>query len=112
MVSRQIAGDYEGFGIVYLEAGLAGKPVIAGDSGGVRDAVFDGINGLLVNPESVDEIAEAILSLYESEILRKELGAQGQRRVVETLTAKKQAEKIYNKLTVSSRRRPGSSFQD
>ncbi|MFA5247848.1 MAG: glycosyltransferase family 4 protein [Patescibacteria group bacterium] len=96
MISRQIAGDYEGFGIVYLEAGLAGKPVIAGDSGGVRDAVFNGINGFLVNPENIESISEAILSLYENKSLRNELGAQGQRRVVETLTAKKQAEKIYN----------------
>jgi phosphatidylinositol alpha-1,6-mannosyltransferase len=95
MVSRQLAGDYEGFGIVYLEAGLAGKPVIAGDSGGVRDAVFNGINGLLVNPENTDEIADAILSLYDNEKLKNELGAQGQRRVVETLTARKQADKIF-----------------
>jgi phosphatidyl-myo-inositol dimannoside synthase len=98
MASRQIAGDYEGFGIVYLEAGLAGKPVIAGNSGGVRDAVFDGINGLLVSPENTGEIADAILSLCESKTLREELGAGGQRRVVETLTAQKQAGKICEKL--------------
>jgi phosphatidylinositol alpha-1,6-mannosyltransferase len=98
MTSRQIGEDYEGFGIVYLEAGLAGKPVIAGDSGGVGDAVFNGINGLLVNPESAEDIANAILSLHKDESFRKELGAQGQRRVVETLTAQKQAEKIYEKL--------------
>ncbi len=99
MVSRQLAGDYEGFGIVYLEAGLAGKPVIAGDSGGVRDAVFNRVNGLLVNPENTDEIADAILFLYDNEEFRNELGAQGQRRVVETLTARKQADKILQILS-------------
>ncbi|MBI4779135.1 glycosyltransferase family 4 protein [Candidatus Falkowbacteria bacterium] len=51
MPSRNINGDFEGFGIVYLEANLAGKPVIAGKSGGVGDAVLDGLHGLLVNSE-------------------------------------------------------------
>jgi phosphatidylinositol alpha-1,6-mannosyltransferase len=93
--SRNINGDYEGFGIVYLEANLAGKPVIAGDSGGVRDAVINNINGLLVNPESVAEIAAAVLKLSSDEKLRKEIGNQGKRRAVENFNAKKQVEKIF-----------------
>jgi len=47
-----LRGDFEGFGIVYLEANLAKKPVIAGDSGGVRDAVVHNLNGLVVDPEN------------------------------------------------------------
>ena len=53
MTSKKIEDDFEGFGIVYLEANLAGKPVIAGDSGGVRDAVHDNLNGLLVIPDNL-----------------------------------------------------------
>lgn len=98
MTSRDIAGDYEGFGIVYLEANLAGKPVIAGDSGGVRDAVLDNVTGLLVNPEDVDSIADAAIDLLRDERLRSELGAAGNRRVVETMSAKKQAEKFHRAL--------------
>jgi phosphatidyl-myo-inositol dimannoside synthase len=98
MVSRNIAGDFEGFGIVYLEAGLAGKPVIAGDSGGVRDAVIDKVSGLLVNPENSAEIAAAVINLAQDETLRAKLGEHGQRRVVEHLSAKNQAEKIYREL--------------
>jgi len=98
MASRNIAGDYEGFGIVYLEANLAGKPVIAGDSGGVRDAVLDNVNGLLVNPESQESIAQAMLDLLENERLCQELGSAGNRRVVETMSAKKQAEKFSKTL--------------
>ena len=64
MPAREEDGDFEGFGIVYLEANSYSKPVIAGDSGGVRDAVKDGVNGLLVNPESVEEIKNAIIKLY------------------------------------------------
>lgn len=98
MASRDISGDYEGFGIVYLEANLAAKPVIAGDSGGVRDAVLDNVNGLLVDPESVSSIAAAVIKLAGDETLRQELGAHGNRRVVETMSAKKQAEKFYSAL--------------
>ena len=53
MPARNIAGDFEGFGIVYLEANLAKKPVIAGDSGGVRDAVVHNLNGLVVDLKTV-----------------------------------------------------------
>jgi phosphatidyl-myo-inositol dimannoside synthase len=98
MPSRNIDGDYEGFGIVYLEANLAGKPVIAGDSGGVRDAVINNVNGLLVNPEDIQEISGAIIKLSKDEDLRRSLGEQGKRRTVENFNAKKSIDKFYNKL--------------
>ena len=77
MVSREIEGDYEGFGIVYLEAGLAGKPCIAGDSGGVRDAVCNNLNGLLVESSNLGAIQNSILKLFENEKLRIQLAKQG-----------------------------------
>ncbi|PIR93051.1 hypothetical protein COT99_02875 [Candidatus Falkowbacteria bacterium CG10_big_fil_rev_8_21_14_0_10_43_10] len=83
MPSRDMDGDFEGFGIVYLEANAHGKPVIAGDSGGVRDAVKDGVNGLLVNPENTEEIADAIIKLYKDDELRIKLGEQGREWVKE-----------------------------
>ena len=98
MPSRNINGDYEGFGIVYLEANLAGKPVIAGDSGGVRDAVINNINGLLVNPENAQEIAAVVIKLASDAKLRQDLGSQGKRRVVENFNAKKLVEKLYREL--------------
>jgi len=96
MPARNIGGDFEGFGIVYLEANLAGKPVIAGDSGGIRDAVVYGENGLLVNPENEEEIAEAIIKLARDENLRKKLGEQGRQRTIEKFDWEKQVKKIYN----------------
>jgi phosphatidylinositol alpha-1,6-mannosyltransferase len=45
-----IAGDVEGFGIVALEAGAAGKPVFAADLEGLRDAVTDGVSGWRLPP--------------------------------------------------------------
>ena len=50
----------EGFGIVFIEAMFYGVPVIAGNKDGSVDALMNGDLGLLVNPEDVDEIENAI----------------------------------------------------
>lgn len=94
MPSRSIGGDFEGFGIVYLEANLAGRPVIAGDSGGVRDAVIDGLNGFLVDPTDTRKIAEKILTLFKDASLRERLGRQGRERAIKDFDWTNQAKKI------------------
>jgi len=98
MPARNINGDFEGFGIVYLEAGLAGKPVIAGRSGGVGDAVIDGLNGLLVDPENINQLASAVIKLALNPELRKKLGEQGRKRAIKEFDWEKQAEKIYKSI--------------
>jgi phosphatidylinositol alpha-1,6-mannosyltransferase len=77
-----LRGDYEGFGIVFLEAGACEKPVIGGRSGGVTDAVFDGLTGYLVDPLSPEDIAAKIKVLLDNPILRKRMGDEGRDRVV------------------------------
>jgi glycosyltransferase involved in cell wall biosynthesis len=57
----------EGFGIVFLEAMACGTPVLAGNLDGSVDAVADGELGLLINPESVPEIAQGLCTLLEKE---------------------------------------------
>ncbi|MCB0162683.1 MAG: glycosyltransferase family 4 protein [Anaerolineae bacterium] len=79
--SLESKGDVEGFGIVFLEANAYGKPVIGGRSGGVPDAVLDGVTGLLVDPNSTDEIASAIIRLLTQTDYARELGENGRRRV-------------------------------
>lgn len=70
-------GEVEGFGIVYLEAGACGKPVVAGRGGGVGEAVQDGVTGLLVDPQDVPQIAGAIVRLLQDPALAAELGRNG-----------------------------------
>ncbi|MFZ0312877.1 MAG: glycosyltransferase family 4 protein [Candidatus Korobacteraceae bacterium] len=67
----------EGFGIALLEASACGKPVIAGRSGGIADAVQDGITGLLVNPIASEEVAAAIVRLLQEPALADRLGQNG-----------------------------------
>jgi glycosyltransferase involved in cell wall biosynthesis len=76
-------GGGEGFGIVYLEAGLHGLPVVGGDVAGARDAVVDGETGLLVDPNDHLAVAEAISELLTNPALAESLGRGGSQRARE-----------------------------
>lgn len=69
-------GDIEGFGIVFLEAAVSGLPVVAGRSGGVPDAVNDGINGFLVDPEDPLSVAERLDLLLTDDNLCRQMGSE------------------------------------
>ncbi len=87
--------DFEGFGIVYLEANIAGKPVIAGNSGGVSEAVEDGVSGILIEPHNINSIAQAIVRLVSQPALRQQLGRQGHDRAVEWFNWERQIARFY-----------------
>ena len=53
----------EGFGIVFLEALGCGKPVLAGNKDGSVDAVLNGAIGVLIDPDNVIEIANALIAI-------------------------------------------------
>ena len=78
---RTSLGDLEGYGLVYFEAAAWGRPVIAGRSGGEVDAVVDGQTGVLVDGESVDQVARAVTSLLTDPRRLELLGEQGRQRV-------------------------------
>lgn len=69
--------NFEGFGIVYLEAGACGKPVVATDAGGVGDAVVNGKTGYIVGEGDTDAIADRLLVLSKDHTIRARLGAAG-----------------------------------
>jgi glycosyltransferase involved in cell wall biosynthesis len=90
LAAQQTGLHFEGFGLVYLEAGAYGLPVIGTRSGGVADAVKDGETGLLVDPQDVDGLAEAMLRLLQDPALAQRLG-QANRLWAETLTWERNA---------------------
>lgn len=98
MPSLDLDGDFEGFGIVYLEANLAGKPVIAGSSGGIRDAVIDGYNGLVVDGRFPGAIKAAIVKLASDPELRQKLGQQGKMRAEKDFSWDKQTKLIFSEI--------------
>ncbi len=82
MPSRLPDGSFagEGFGIVYLEAGAYGKPVLAGNVAGALDAVADGESGLLVDPADHLAVAAAATKLLLDRDLARRLGEAGAAR--------------------------------
>ena len=99
MISRQLKNeDAEGFGIVYLEANMFGKPVIAGKSGGVAEAVLDNETGILVEPTDQHEIISAIEKLLKNPEEAKRLGENGRWRVEEEFQWNNQAELLIERI--------------
>jgi glycosyltransferase involved in cell wall biosynthesis len=70
---------HEGWGMVVMEAAAHGRPTLAFDVAGVRDAVVDGETGVLVKTE--DEMIEEWLRLAGANGLRERLGAAARARV-------------------------------
>lgn len=66
----------EGQGIALLEAQATGKPVVAFNVGGVREAVVDKETGFLMKPDS-RQLAEAVLKLLSNYSLREKMGSRG-----------------------------------
>ena len=81
MPNREIDGDTEGFGIVYLESAASGKPALTGLAGGTGSAVLDGETGLRVDGERVDTIAEGLARLLRDGDLARDMGRKGRERV-------------------------------
>jgi len=92
MPNREINGDTEGFGMVFVEAAACGTPSIAGMAGGTGAAVLDGETGLRVNGADGTEVAEALLRLLRSAELAERLARQGLERTRRELSWRRVAE--------------------
>jgi phosphatidylinositol alpha-1,6-mannosyltransferase len=81
----------EGFGIVYLEAAIAGLCAVGSKSGGVLEAVLDEKTGLLAMENNTNDTAKKIIRILQDENLRKQLASQAQKRAVEEFSWSKRA---------------------
>ncbi len=70
----RVPNDMEGFGISILEAASSGIPVVASRLEGIADAIKDGENGLLAEPENAEEWIRTVRKLCDDESARKHLG--------------------------------------
>jgi len=73
----------EGLARVLPQALIAGKPVVSYDVDGAREVVLPEITGLLLPPQSVEPLAEALIRLAADPALRDRMGAEGRRRMAE-----------------------------
>ena len=84
-----VPSRYESFGLVLLEGMMLGKPVIAGDAGGMRYIVEDGGNGFRFPPGDAVALADAIRRLATSAELRERFGRRSREIYEERYTAEK-----------------------
>ena len=96
MPNRDIDGDSEGFGLVFLEAAASGKPAVAGKVGGTGSAVVDGETGLLVDGENVAEIAKILRLLLSDPELSERMGHAARQRVLANFIHKRRVNQLYN----------------
>lgn len=85
-IACQPSSYREGLPKSALEAMAAGKPLIATDIPGCREAVVDGQTGILVPPRDPPALAHAIKTLIDDPALRARYGAAGRRRVEENFS--------------------------
>jgi teichuronic acid biosynthesis glycosyltransferase TuaC len=84
----------EAFGIVYLEAMAHGKPVIACRGQGIEDVIVDGKTGLLVKPEDLESLKEAMIKLLSDRSLAENMGRKGRQVVLSNFTWEKSTQKL------------------
>jgi glycosyltransferase involved in cell wall biosynthesis len=72
----------EGTPVTVIEALAAGRPVVATRVGGVPDVIRDGVDGFLVEPGAVADLAARLADLARDPELRERLGQQGRSRVL------------------------------
>jgi len=91
--------EQEGFGIVFLEAAAAGVPQVAGASGGVRDAVVDGVTGVVVDaPTDVVLVHHALRQLVDDAAMRRRMGHAARARAVEAFSYDTLADTLWSAL--------------
>ena len=81
MPNRYWNNKIEGLPNALIEASARGKPLIAGDHGGSKEAVRNNQTGLLVDPQSVQEVAQAIIAILKDDDLAMKMGASGREHI-------------------------------
>ncbi len=79
----KVQGDIEGFGLVVLEAASYGLPVVASDIEGLKDAINNGVTGVLVQASNAAQYKQTISFFLENDKRRKQFGVKARRYVID-----------------------------
>jgi glycosyltransferase involved in cell wall biosynthesis len=79
----------EGFGLVLLEAMCCGKPIVASEVMSIPEIVLDGKTGILVPPNDMSSLSDALLKLIQDERLGQQFGTAGRERVEQKFTVER-----------------------
>jgi glycosyltransferase involved in cell wall biosynthesis len=87
----------DGFGMALFEAMANGVPSISTRNCGASELLVDGVEGLVIDARSVDQLAASMLKLYENEELRQSIAVAGQ-KAVERITAQRVYENVLREV--------------
>ena len=96
----------EPFGNVAVEAGAAGRPLVAARVGGIPEIVHDGETGVLVPPRDPHALATAVAHLVSDPARRAELGARARAHVAARFSLAAQAHAVTDLYTELRIERP------
>lgn len=77
---------WEGLPVAVLEALASSKPVIANNTGGIKEIVKDNRNGFLVPPKNVDMLADRLTTLLGDERLRSKMAEEAKNSIIREFT--------------------------
>ena len=87
-------GGEEAFGLVFIEAQACRTPVLSYRTGGIGEAVKQGVGGYTVAPGDIDALTERLDDLLRNKALRRQLGMSGRARVVKEFNIATQGAKL------------------
>lgn len=96
MPNIPIPGDMEGFGIVLLEANLAGTPAVAADLEGIKDVIQNGKNGYKIEVRDSESFAKKVDKLLQTEL--QDMSTSSRNHVLENFTWNKVAQQYISYL--------------
>lgn len=100
-----VPSRWEAFGLTALEGMRAGRAVVASNIGGLPEVVEDGVSGLLIPPENVSALREAILAIGADDGARRAMGEAGRRRFLARFTINRLQDEILGLYRETLRRR-------
>jgi glycosyltransferase involved in cell wall biosynthesis len=98
-----LASEWEGFGLVLLEAMAAGLPIVATRVGAIPEVVLHGETGWLVEPQDADALADAVSSALRSPEKMVAFGGKGHARLRSEFSVQRMVsatERLYVRLLV------------
>ncbi len=104
--NREIAGDFEGFGMVLLEAQSCGKPVLAGASGGTRETMIENETGCLVDIDSHVQLADKVSEMLSDPQRLNVMGTSARRWVMDRFdweSLSVQAQEVFKQRRIALR---------
>ena len=90
--------DLEGFGITCLEANACEKPVICGNTGGMPEAVEEGITGFIIDPTNDEIFVKRLDELLSDPEKCCRMGKEGRKRVIKYFDYEKRSLELTSQM--------------